>query len=152
MVFIVVSAIELVVVDVLVHPWPIVRVPLLVLGIWGLAWMVGLLCTHLVRPHVVGPANLIVRDGMDLDVHIPRAAIAEVRKRKRSYTEKPPRVLVENESRVLIIAVSQQTNVEVALAAPAIVTLPGRRSAEVDIVRLWADDPAGYVAAARTGL
>ena len=40
----VVSAVELVVVDVIVHRWaPGIRVPLLILGGWGLIWMIGLL-------------------------------------------------------------------------------------------------------------
>ena len=147
-VFILVSAVELVVVDVLVHRWPLVRFPFLVLGIWGLVWMVGLLCTHLVRPHVVGPAGVTVRDGMDLDVHLPAASVTGVTRRRRSYAEKPPRVLTDQGSRVLVVAVSQETNVDLVLGHPVTVRLPGRRRAEVDAVRLWADDPAGFVAAA----
>ncbi|KQT94672.1 hypothetical protein ASG49_07525 [Marmoricola sp. Leaf446] len=147
-VFIVVSAVELVVVDVLVHRWPLVRFPFLVLGIWGLVWMVGLLCSLLVRPHTVGPGGLVVRDGMDLDVTLPWEAVDMVRTRRRSYADKPPRVLADQGSRVLVVAVSQETDVEVVLARPRTVRLPGRRTVEVDAVRLWADDPAALVAAA----
>ena len=147
--FIVVSAVELVVVDVLVHRWPLVRYPFLAVGIWGLVWMVGLLCSHRVRPHVVGPAGVTVRDGMELDVHLPADAVARVTRRKRSYAEKPARVLEDQGSRVMVVAVSQETNVEVVLHRPTTVRLPGRRTAEVDAVRLWADDPDGFVAAAR---
>ena len=42
-VIIVVSAIEMVVVDVIVRRWTHVRVPLLALSIWGLVFMLGLL-------------------------------------------------------------------------------------------------------------
>jgi hypothetical protein len=58
----VVSAVELVVVDVIVHRWaPGLRVPLLVLGGWGLVWLIGLLLGVLTRPHAVGPDGVRVR-------------------------------------------------------------------------------------------
>ncbi len=46
----VVSAVELVVVDLIVHRWaPGLRLPLLILGGWGLIWLVGLLLGVLTR-------------------------------------------------------------------------------------------------------
>ena len=42
MIFIVLSAIEIPIIDLIVHPWPWVRIPLLILGIWGVTWMIGL--------------------------------------------------------------------------------------------------------------
>lgn len=41
-IFIVLSAVEIPILDLIVHPWPAVRIPVLILGIWGLTWMVGL--------------------------------------------------------------------------------------------------------------
>jgi hypothetical protein len=63
MTFIGVSAVEFVVVDLLVRRWPTVRISLLALGIWGLVWMFGLLFGFLTRPHAVGPAGIRVRSG-----------------------------------------------------------------------------------------
>lgn len=40
-VFIVLSAVEIPILDLIVHPWPAVRIPILILGIWGLTWMIG---------------------------------------------------------------------------------------------------------------
>jgi hypothetical protein len=54
-VFVVVSAVELVVVDLIVQRWAQIRIPLLILGIWGLVFMLGLLPGMLTRPHAVGP-------------------------------------------------------------------------------------------------
>lgn len=56
--FLVVSGIELVVVDIVVRQWPAVRLSFLVLGAWGAVWMCGLLCGVLTRPHSVGPAGI----------------------------------------------------------------------------------------------
>ena len=61
--FLVASAIELVAVDLLVKQWPLVRIPLLVVGVWGLLWMLGLLLGYLTRPHAVGPEGIRVREG-----------------------------------------------------------------------------------------
>lgn len=70
-VFIVVSALELVVVDVLVRRWPSVRVAMLALGIWGLVWMFGLLFGFLTRPHAVGSDGIRVRSGAEIDIPLP---------------------------------------------------------------------------------
>ena len=91
-VFIVVSAIELVVVDVLVHRWPAVRIPLLVLGIWGLTWMIGFLAAHLTRPHAVGPDGIRARFAADVDVEVPWDAVDAVSRRLRTREEKAPRL------------------------------------------------------------
>ena len=57
-VFIAVSAVELMAVDLIVRRWPSVRIPLLVLSIWGLVWMLGFLFGMLTRPHAVGPEGI----------------------------------------------------------------------------------------------
>ncbi len=54
-IFIVLSAIEIPILDLVVHRWLPLRIVFLVLGIWGLTWMLGLLCAYLTRPHTVGP-------------------------------------------------------------------------------------------------
>ena len=46
------SATEVVVVHV-ITPWAGVRLALLVVGIWGLVWMLGLLASYRVYPHLV---------------------------------------------------------------------------------------------------
>jgi hypothetical protein len=76
--FIAVSAIELVAVDVLVHRWTAVRIPLLVVGIWGLTWMFGLLTAMLTRPHAVGPVGIQVRYATDVDVVLDRPVLVRL--------------------------------------------------------------------------
>ena len=69
-VFIVLSAVEVFIIDFVDHRWMWARIPLLIIGIWGLAWMVGLLCPYFMRPYTVGSEGIRVHDGLDLDVHV----------------------------------------------------------------------------------
>ncbi len=65
-----VSALELVVDDLIVRRWTCVRVPLLILSNWGLVYMLRLLFGVLVRPHAVGPDGIRVRYASEVDVPI----------------------------------------------------------------------------------
>jgi hypothetical protein len=57
-VFIAVSAVEVVAVDVIVRRWANIRIPLLILSLWGLIYMLGFLFGMLTRPHaIVQPAS-----------------------------------------------------------------------------------------------
>lgn len=144
-VLVVLSAVELVVVDVLVHRWPLVRVPLLVLGIWGVVWMLGLLFAHTMRPHTVGPHGMRVRDGLDLDLDLPWDDVHSVGLRRRSHPPKSPRVVAVDDRSTVVVPVSDQTNVRVVLERPTRVVLPGvaPKGGEhlVEAVELWADEP-----------
>jgi hypothetical protein len=139
----VVSALEVVVVDLLL-PWPSLRVALLVVGVWGTVLMLGLLAGVLVHPHAVGTDGLRIRHGARLDVRIPWDAVAAVRRVRRSRDGGS----VQLDGTTLHVVVSGQTTVEVALRRPVTVTLPGGRSAEIAEVRFYADDAAGIVSAA----
>jgi hypothetical protein len=57
-----VVAIELVAVHPLL-PWEIIRLVADILGLWGLVWMLGLLASLSVHPHLVADAGLRVRHG-----------------------------------------------------------------------------------------
>lgn len=80
--FIVLSTVELVVVDLLVRRWEAVRLPLLVLGLWGVVWMVGLLLGMLTRPHAVGPDGIRVRSGSEIDIDLGWDVVASVVRRR----------------------------------------------------------------------
>jgi hypothetical protein len=147
-IFIVLSAVEIPVVDLIVHPWPWVRIPLLVLGIWGVTWMVGLMLGYLTRPHAVGPDGIRARLGTDLDVDLPWSAVASV-ERSRDVTEKAPKIRDEAHGRTLAIRMADETNILVTLECPVITQVSGE-PAELDAVRLWVDDPDGFMSAVRT--
>jgi len=82
-VFIFVSAIELPVVHVLV-PWDGVRLVLDVLSVWALLWMIGLLASMRVFPHLMDERELRIRHGTTVDIHVPWASIASVAGRRGS--------------------------------------------------------------------
>ncbi|WP_460796060.1 hypothetical protein [Microbacterium sp. GXF0217] len=149
-VFIVLSAVEIPILDLIVHPWPAVRIAVLILGIWGLTWMLGLLCAMLQRPHAVGPTGIRVRNGLEVDVAIPWGAVASVEISKRVDEPKSPRVTDDGE---YAERMQDETDILIELERPTSIRLPGlapRGGAhEVTRVRLWADDPRAFLAAAR---
>jgi hypothetical protein len=148
-IFIGLSAVEIPILDLIVHQWPAVRITLLVLGIWGVTWMVGLLCAMLMRPHTVGPDGIRVRSGLELDVPVGWADIASVAISRRVDEPKQPRITgYEYAERM-----QDETNIEIELERPIAIRLPGLApkggTHRVDRIRLWADDPRAFLDAAR---
>ncbi|QEO13235.1 hypothetical protein FLP10_01495 [Agromyces intestinalis] len=156
-VFIVLSAVEIPFIDLIVHRWPAVRIGFLVLGIWGLTWMVGFLAAFLVRPHAVGPTGIRVRSGLEIDVPLGWDEIASVAVDHRVDEPKSPRFVGGDDgsdaTRTLVLRMQDATNVEIVLERPTAVTLPGRAprggTQVVGAVQFWTDDPRGLLAAVR---
>lgn len=142
-----VSVLELVAVDVLVQHWPTVRIPLLVIGVWGVAWMLGMLAAMITRPHAVGPEGIRARYTTDVDVALPWEAIDAVVRRTRIRQDKAPRLPPGADE--LELWMQERTNVDVLLARPVHVHLP-EGTATVRRIGLFADDPAAFLAAVRT--
>nr|WP_201470759.1 hypothetical protein [Microbacterium hydrocarbonoxydans] len=148
-IFIGLSAVEIPILDLIFHQWPAARITLLVLGIWGVTWMVGLLCAMIMRPHAVGPEGIRVRSGLELDVPISWADIASVAISRRVDEPKQARVTgTEYAERM-----QDETNIEIELEHPVAIRLPGLApkggTHHVDRIRLWADDPRAFLVAAR---
>ncbi|WP_433555073.1 hypothetical protein ACQPWY_20645 [Pseudonocardia xinjiangensis] len=142
------SVLEVVALDLLL-PWPGLRLVLLVVGVWGTIMMLGMLAAVTVHPHAAGPSGLRIRHGTSLDVHIGWDTVAGVRHVRRS---RPGSRSVQTDDGRLFVLVGGQTTVEIELARPVIVALPGDRSAEVTTVCLYADDSRGLVSAVRASL
>lgn len=147
--FIVGSAVEVVVLHVLLHRWPWVQWPVLVLGVWGLVFMVGLLAGVRTRPHLLTAESLRVRSGPAIDLAVPYDAIASVSTAERSL-ESSARIVGTDvpagggAGTWLGIAVAGGTNAQVRLARPLTVPHPGLRATgdlAVTEVGLWADEP-----------
>lgn len=153
MVFIVLSAVEIPIIDLIVHRWPVVRISFLILGIWGLTWMIGLLAAYLMRPHTVGPDGIRVREGLEIDLPLTWDDIASVALDRRTDEPKSPRVTEADGTRILSLRMQDRTVITIELERPTVVALPGTapkggRQA-VDEVRIWVDDPSGFMAAVR---
>ncbi len=151
-VIVVVSAVEMVVVDVIVQRWAYVRIPLLILSAWGLVYMLGLLFGMLVRPHAVGPEGINVRSGSEIDIPLPWCRIDSVTRRKLVNQDKQPKVTVSADGRATLqLRIQNETNIEIALERPTTVKLP-QGTEVVDAVALYADDPKAFMDAVRTYL
>ncbi len=151
-VLVVVSAVEMVVVDVIVHRWTYVRIPLLILSVWGLVYMLGLLFGMLVRPHAVGPAGINVRSGSEIDIPLNWDDIASVTRRKHVIQDKQPKVTRDDDGRATLqLRIQNETNIEIGLERPTPLKLP-HGTEVVDAVALYADDPKGFMDAVRVHL
>jgi hypothetical protein len=143
------SAAELPLVHVLV-PWHGVRIALLVVGVWGLVWMVGLLASLYVYPHLLGRTALRVRYGASHRVEVPWEAVASVHHRQRDldssvWTLQPRET---DDGTDLQVGVSGQVNVHAVLRQP---TTVATAKGDLEIVELsfFADDPRAVVTHAR---
>jgi hypothetical protein len=152
-IFIVLSAIEIPILDLIVHRWPVVRITVLIAGIWGVTWMFGLLAAYLMRPHTVGPEGIRVREGLEIDVLLTWDDIASVARAKHVDEPKTPKITETDGSRTLSLRMQHETVVVVELERPTEVRLPGsppKGGAQfVDEVRIWVDDVDGFMDAVR---
>lgn len=143
--FIAVSVVELVVVDLLVRRWEAVRLPLLVVGVWGVVWMLGLLFAMLTRPHAVGPSGVRARYATEIDIGLGWDAVRSVDHRRRVVQGKQPKVTVDDQGRAALhLRMQDETNIDIALARPVSVRLP-HGPETVERVSLYADDPRAFL-------
>ncbi len=152
-IFIILSAVEIPIIDLIVHRWPPVRITFLALGIWGLTWMLGFLFGYLMRPHTVGPEGIRVREGLETDILLSWDDIASVARERRVDEPKSPKVTEADGARTLSLRMQDETVIRIQLGRPTLVRLPGRapKGGEqlVDDVRIWVDDPSRFMAAVR---
>lgn len=149
--FIVLSAVEVPVAHVLL-PWHAAQVASVVIGAWGLLWMLGLLASLHVYPHLVTADALQVRDGAHFDLQVPWDVVGSVSAHRRDLpSQRSVQVTDSASGAVLHVVVSSQTSVDVVLDEPLTVERPDG-AVTVTQVRLHADDPRALVAAARARL
>ena len=144
-VFIGLSVVEIPILDLIIKhvvPWQPARVIMLVISVWGLLWMLGLLISLKIHPHVAGAAGIRVRMGPGIDFTVPWPDIDAVTKHYRSM---PSSKSVQIENQVLHIVVGSQTSVDVKLRRPITVRLPKGESDPIEELRLYADDPDAFV-------
>jgi hypothetical protein len=134
--FIFVSLVELPVVHLLI-PWDAVRLVVLILSVWGLLWMVGMLASVKVFPHLLDDAGLRIRYGTQVDLFVPWESVERVVARRGSVdTQRHLHV----EDGVASVPVMKMTRADVELRRP--LSVAGR---EVTKLRLYADDPRALV-------
>lgn len=150
------SAVEVVVLDVLLTRWwtPL-RVPMLVLGLWGVMWMLGMMAAYRTRPHLLGRDSLQVRDGIHARIDVPLALVTAVRPAEHELPGLLRSVHVagrgegREEEAMLLVGVGSRTNLELVLAAPTTLATP-HGPTTVSRVGLWVDEPREVAALLRT--
>lgn len=151
--FIVLSAIEIPVVDLIVHRWLPVRIGFLILGIWGVTWMFGLLCAYLMKPMTVGADGIRVRQGLEVDLRFDWDEIASVAHDHIVDPPKSPRFEQIDDARTLVYRMNDETNITVEFERGVTVTLPsgGTNGGQQTItgIRFWVDDPKAFLDAVR---
>ena len=149
-VFIVVSAIEVVVVDLLVQRWPAVRITMLVIDIWGLMYILGLLFGFLTRPHVVTREGLTLRRGPEVNWPITWDAVAVVTKVKHSTNGERGHWLTRDHQgqETLNMFSNGETNMLIELEGDQEFYLPGRK-VTTRRVRFYVDKPTEFMDAVR---
>ena len=137
------STVEVVVVEVVLRhidqPWAAaLRVPLLLLGIWGVAWMLGMLASYRVRPHLLSDTDVKVRSGPRTWLTVPLDAIDSARRVEHEL----PGVIrtLHVDGPVALVGVSSRTNLELVLARPTTVLTSGGE-VTVSRVGMWVDEP-----------
>ncbi|MHA6694116.1 hypothetical protein [Homoserinimonas sp. A520] len=144
-IFIVLSAVEIPIIDLIVHQWLFVRIPFLILGIWGLTFMVGFLLGYLTRPHAVGPDGIRVRNGAEVDIPISWDDVYSVEPDKQVVeSAKEPKVTSGEGGDTLHLRIQNETNILITLERPTAIRLPHGPETVWEI-RLFADEPKQFM-------
>ncbi|WP_261994039.1 hypothetical protein [Streptomyces sp. t39] len=135
-----VAVVETVALSFLLRNVPTVHAVVLVLDVYTVLFVLGLHAAAVTRPHVLDDRTLRLRQGAHLDVRIPVALIASVR-RETLFTH-------EKRDDVLDLPVGSQTSITLDLTEPATFAAGFLgRPRTVRTVRLHADDPKALYAA-----
>lgn len=122
----------------LLLPWPVVRITLLVLALYGTLWLLGFLGALSSRPHVVGDGALTLRFAHFVSVTVPLSGEVSVSAKRYSGGRKAVTV----KDGVLTMPVGESTNVVLKLSTPVPVSpKQGAAAEEVNEVRFSSDDP-----------
>lgn len=133
------SALEIPLVHVLT-PWHSVRLALVAVGIWGLAWMIGMLVSLRVHPHLLDEEGITVRYGPMVAVPVRWDDLERVEARERDWPSSVRTVQWSEDGDELAVAVSSRTNLVLHLRAPVPVR-PTHQTRAVRVVHLWVDEP-----------
>lgn len=143
--FIVVMLIDIPTVH-LVLPWRTARYVALMLGTYGLLWMVALLVSIHAHPHLAthrpaDPLRRRVRSHDSVGRHRCDRDAHPFTSRGHQVDRTAPR-------RALSVSVSMQSILDIALRNPIRVVMPDGAAEHVEDVRVFADDPRALVTSA----
>ena len=115
--------------------------------------MFGLLCGYLMRRTPSAPTASACAKGLETDIRLTWDDIASVARDRRVDEPKTPKITETDGSRTLSLRMQDETVITIELERPTAVRLPGSapKGGEqvVDEVRIWVDDPTGFMAEVR---
>lgn len=130
-----------------VIPWDTVRVVVDIISIWGLIWMLGTLAAYRIRPHLLLPTELRIRNSVYHDISIPTKTIVSAAAREVELPSSMRSLQVSNDGGAcqVSLGVSGRTNVVLTLQ-PATPLRTAKGTIATDSVGLWVDDSRSFVA------
>ena len=132
------STVEVVAFDLILSRWwTFLRIPFLVLGVWGLVWMLGLMASYRMRPHLLTATDLHVRNMARTHIVVPLDSITQVRVADVDDSSIRSVRVVED---TLLVLVSGRTNLQLTLAEGTTLSTP-RGEIAPSSLGLWVDEP-----------
>jgi hypothetical protein len=137
------SMVEVVAVELVLRhldqPWAAeVRLPMLLLGIWGVVWMLGVLASYRVRPHLLTDTALRIRSGARTWLRLPLEAVEST----RLVEHEVPGVIrsLHVDGALALVASGSRTNLELVLAGQTTLS-SSKGEVRVSRVGVWVDEP-----------
>ncbi|MGH2598562.1 MAG: hypothetical protein ACRDJ9_04155 [Dehalococcoidia bacterium] len=134
------APVELLLIELLLS-WAWLRVLLLILGIYGVIWLLGIWASMSVLPHQVEQTDLRLRYGLLAEAQIPYEVIRSVEQERRRWTGLRDGPHPVSEPDALAIAVGGQTAVVLRLDAPCTIERAFGRSLTASVIHVAVDDP-----------
>jgi hypothetical protein len=132
--------------DLILSRWlTFLRIPFLVLGVWGLVWMLGLMASYRMRPHLLTDTELHVRNMARTRVVVPLDSVTQVRVADVDESSIRSVRVVDD---ALLVLVSGRTNLQLTLAEGTTISSPVGEIAPAT-VGLWVDEPREVAAMLR---
>lgn len=148
-VFVALSAFEIPLLH-FVIPWPTVQVIFLLLGAWGLIWMVGLTASFYVHPHLITASGIRVRNSLGIDLMLDWSDITAVGIHRQTLaSSKTVEFEPGPDGAIAHVKISSMTNIEIDLDRPMLLDLPKAGGQPVSVLRFYADDPQPFLAEVR---
>ncbi|MFD0854360.1 hypothetical protein ACFQ07_19130, partial [Actinomadura adrarensis] len=113
------------------------RIPILVLDVYGVVIVIAVRAACVTRPHVITAGELRVRYAAYFDLRVPRERITSV----RLVRNRDEQGLIRVQDGTAAVAVTSQTNIVVELDEPITVVRPLGKRAEARTIRFFADSP-----------
>lgn len=139
-----ISIVELAIVEFLV-PWTWLRWTLLILGVYGLIWVLGLAASAYTRPHLLDAERLRLRMTIFADIAVPLGTLSQVGGGGIASHQRG----VEAGDGKLAVSVLGLSNMSLTFAEPVEVDCGKAGRHAVRKVRFYVDDPEAATAAIR---